>query len=1066
MRPSLKHCLTLAALIFATQLCCSCSPEAKKASHLKKADAHLAHGRYDEAEIEYLNVLQVDNRNAAAIAQLAIIYSDQGRIAKVFPYLLKAKELQPENTTVRLKLGMLQLALGNTKGAIEEASFVLDRRPDDPDAPLLLADASTTPETIAAARKRLQGLAQGTSVQVALGTLELKERHLPEGETILRRAVEQDPKSDSAQAALGLLFQMKNNLSQAELAFKQASELARPRSPRQLAYARFKLQTGDADAARRAVEGIVAKTPDYLPPQISLAELLAAQKKFQESAALLAKVLARDPGHIEALLTSSRLKLAQGENEQAVAELEKTIKLYPKLPVAYYQLALACIAKGDTQKAIGSLNQVLALAPGNPDATLLLAEFSFRRGDAKSAVGLLKPLLQQRPDLPQARLLLADAYRSQGNFTEALAIYQKLEESTPRNPQPAYGRGLTLLQQKNPVGARAAFNRALEITPDFLPALEQLINLALSEKDFATATSLVQKQIARDPKQSGSYLLQAKIFLAQNDSTKAEAALHQAIELQPDSSAAYLLLGRLYASSNQIDKALANFQSAVSKNPKNIEALMMIGTLSEKKRDFTGARDAYEKLLILNPRFSPALNNLAYLYSENFNQMDRAQELARKAKDLLPHEPHTADTLGWILYRQQQYPWALTQLQESAGKLPDSAEIQYHLGMTHYMLGNESSAREALERALQLEKDFAGADEARLALSILDFDLRSAGPGGIAKLEKTASDRPGDPVLLGKLASAYAANGTPEKAIETYQNVLQKNPNNLAVTMALVRTYASRHETAKAFDLAKAARKIAPDDPTVAFALGRLAYESRDYTWAASLLAEASQKMPGDIEALYAVGEAAYAVGKVADAESAMRQVAEAQPAGARSESARHFLTMNTLASNPEPGGVAQIEQTLKITPDYVPALMVRAVFQVQRGGVTAAKATYEKVLTIFPGFAPAKKQLAIFYASNPADDKVAYALAASAREALPDDAELAKAFGIITYRTGDFTHAASLLQESAAGRSSDPEVFYYLGASQAKLKQRSESQKSLKRALELKLKPDLAGEAQRLLKE
>jgi len=40
----------------------------------------------------------------------------------------------------------------------------------------------------------------------------------------------------------------------------------------------------------------------------------------------------------------------------------------------------------------------------------------------------------------------------------------------------------------------------------------------------------------------------------------------------------------------------------------------------------------------------------------------------------------------WILYHKHQYPRAATLLQESADKLPTVADIQFHLGMTHYML--------------------------------------------------------------------------------------------------------------------------------------------------------------------------------------------------------------------------------------------------------------------------------------------------------------------------------------------------------------------------------------------
>ncbi|HEY0228847.1 MAG TPA: nucleotide disphospho-sugar-binding domain-containing protein, partial [Mycobacterium sp.] len=46
---------------------------------------------------------------------------------------------------------------------------------------------------------------------------------------------------------------------------------------------------------------------------------------------------------------------------------------------------------------------------------------------------------------------------------------------------------------------------------------------------------------------------------------------------------------------------------------------------------------AYQKIIGVNPDFSPALNNLAYIYSEHLGQVDRAYTYAQKAHQLRPH---------------------------------------------------------------------------------------------------------------------------------------------------------------------------------------------------------------------------------------------------------------------------------------------------------------------------------------------------------------------------------------------------------------------------------------------
>jgi Tfp pilus assembly protein PilF len=183
-------------------------------------------------------------------------------------------------------------------------------------------------------------------------------------------------------------------------------------------------------------------------------------------------------------------------------------------------------------------------------------------------------------------------------------------------------------------------------------------------------------------------------------------------------------------------------------------------------------------------------------------------------------------------------------------------------------------------------------------------------------------------------------------------------------------------------------------------------------------------------------------------------------------EEAKRFLDMLALAADPGQAVVAaaSVEQILKSDPAYVPALMALAAIDEQKRNVGTATETYEKALGHYPDFSPAQKRLAILYASNPGDSQKALDVATKARQAFPDDAEVAKAFGIIVYRRGEYARAASLLQESARKRDSDGELMYYLGMAQFQLNKRTESKQTLQRALELGLKDELAVEARKNL--
>jgi tetratricopeptide (TPR) repeat protein len=1056
----------LLALVFS-----GCSADAKKARHLAEANRHYDAGQYDEAEIEYKNVLQLGGENPQAIARLGLIYFDQGRVGRSYSLLLKGHELLPNDNDLRLKLGQIYLATGKPAEARAEAVSVLEKNPQDPDAPLLLVDTANpnNPKEMDEIRNRLKGLPPAAAAKapaiVALGVLDFRERKFTEAEAAFQRALTADPKSSAAQSALAFLYRVQNNLPKAEQAYAAAAAESPARSPKRLQYAQFKLQTGDVEGARKLLDEMIQKAPDYLPALVSRAEMAASEKKYAESEALIAKVLARDALQPEAMLLSGRLALVQGDNAKAISLTEKMLKSYPQSAQGAYQLGVATLANGETDKAILNLKQASLLSPGFIDPVLLLANVNLRKGDYGAVIVAMKQTVQARPDLVQAWLLLADAYRRQNNLSDALAVYRQMDKLFPRSAETPLLTGMILRQQNKKAEARQAFDQALEIKPDYLPALEQLVYLDIADQQFPAARKRVQTQIEKYPKETGLYLLLARIYTTEKDNTQAEVALKKAIELQPDSPTPYYMLANIYFTSGEYPKALANLSDLLAKNPKDVQALMLTGVLYDLQKQYAPARENYEKLLAINPDFSPALNNLAYLYSERFNLLDKAYETAQHARELLPQEPHTADTLGWILYKRHDYPRALSFLQDSAEKLPEEAEVQFHVGMTHYMMGEEDAARDAFQRALKIRKDFTGADEATQRLAVLTLDTKGA--DARAALEKTVAAQPGDPVALARLASVYEREGTVDKSIATYQKALEINPANVEVMLGLIRLNAGRKDTAKAFELAKAARKVAPEDPDVARALGRLAFQTGDYQWASNLLQQAVLKQPDDPSLLYDLALSSYSVGRVDDAVGAARRALELSPTFPDATKARHFMDFVALSADPAQAAdaSAKIEQAVKTDATDVPALMALGALDEQKQD-SGARQIYEKVLTLYPDFSPAKKRLAIIYAATPGDNAKAYEMASKARTVYPNDADVAKALGIIMYRQNDFDRAATLLKESASKRPTDAELHYYLGMAQYRLKRTNDSRASLRRSLELHLKPDLTTEANKVLAE
>jgi tetratricopeptide (TPR) repeat protein len=91
--------------------------------------------------------------------------------------------------------------------------------------------------------------------------------------------------------------------------------------------------------------------------------------------------------------------------------------------------------------------------------------------------------------------------------------------------------------------------------------------------------------------------------------------------------------------------------------------------------------------------------------------MDKAVELARRAKDALPNVARVSDTLAWIYYRRQLFDSAIPLLQEAVLEQPKDAQIRFHLAASLEAVGKKARAREELDAALRLDASLRKSEE-------------------------------------------------------------------------------------------------------------------------------------------------------------------------------------------------------------------------------------------------------------------------------------------------------------------------------------------------------------------
>lgn len=1072
IRMQLPFYKTLVRSVFAfllMALIAGCSPERKKARFFQRAEDYFKSGQYNKAKIEYLNLLRLDPQNAVAYGRAGAIWFEEGAPLRAAPFFLKVRELAPNDVNNRIQLARVFLSLGDATNARKEVIAALALAPSNEDAIVLLAETDRTKEDVAYTEQELRKFPDqnNASYSLALASLNFQKGDATSAEANLRQAVRLNPKSPDPHLGLASAYLLAKNSAAAGDELRQAAELAPVRSIAKVKFAEFKAQTGAIEEAKQLLTQITSKTPDFLLAWILSAKIALSEKKYQEASSLLENVFSQDSENIDARMLQVQIWLGQNEIRKATEALEKLSKAHPSVPGISYQLATVYLRQNNLEQAVSALKHAIALYPDYVEAILLLAQLDIRSGNAQSVIPVMNDLLKKRAGFLPAQLTLAEAYHVVGRLDDAVAVLQAQVSTASPSAQSYYMLGLIFRQQNKIDEAHKAFESAHALAQDNIAVLDQLVQLDIAAKNFPAASEKARRELEKAPNSAAAHLIQAKVYAAEKKWSETEALLQKALELDPNLSTAYDLLISVYLAQGKLTEAIERLENLLSKNPKNAAALMTVAMLYERTKNFEKSQDAYEKLLTANPNFGPALNNLAYLYATHLKKLDKAYDVAMKARQLQPNDASVADTLGWILYKKGDYSHALNLLQESVGKLADNAEIQFHLGMANYMMGKIEPAKKALEHAVASATDFPGKDDCKRRLAFLESKEGTSRETSVDELKKLLEQQPNDPIALQRIGELYQKQGSFTEAASAYEQAVRVNFSLVAPTIRLAQLNAGPLKNAnKAMIFAKRARELAPTDLKVTALLGAIAYQAGKFDWAYSLLQESVRGLPNDMETLRMCAWAAYSLGKTTEAEQSMQRVLKTAQDPKQIEDAKSFLSMTASfeASNDVKVIEPELERILQNDPDNVPALMVKAKLAKQRNQEKEAEEIYRRVLARYPDFTPAEKNLAALYANDSAFLDKAYELAAAAHKQTPEDNDLTELLAEISYKKKDFAYAAQLLNDVVTKRPLGSRGLYYLGMSSVQLKQNAAGRAALQQALQAGLQEPLADEVKRVL--
>ncbi|MCE9614638.1 MAG: tetratricopeptide repeat protein [Lentisphaerae bacterium] len=1018
-------------------LAAGCSSEARRARHLERGERYLAAESYEEAIIEFTNVLHSDPTNAVATRSIGMAYLKIGNLTPAFVYLRRAADLTPHDDDLQLQLGTLYVIGNEPQKGWDIGQEMFTRNPTNFEALLLMVDAARDTNQVQQARQLLDAnherFGDRDSFHLADGSLWARTGNLEKAEKAVLEAVAHNINAPRPHLALGMLYQLRGKDAESVAELKTAAELSPTNSIARVGWAEALFRSGEHAEARRILQELNTQFPTFAPGLVGAAKLALADRDTATCQSIVESLLKQYPSHIEGQILKARLLLVAKKNKDAIALLRDIAKRAPSLAEAHQLLGSALATERDLDGAAMELKAALELRPDMADARLLLCEMQILSGKPEQAVGTLEALVKRPAASPRAFALLSAAYHMQGRAEDATDVLRRLVAAAPDNAQGQLLLGLLLKAQNRPTEATQAFEDALVAAPDYMLPAAQLASIKIQARDVEGAVARLKEQIARAPKAPGLPFLLGTIYVRMGETNLAIGALQQALACTPDFVGAHIELSRLYLAGGRPQDALTQIETALAQHPDNVPALMCAATIQQAAGNLEGARARYEQLLNVSPRYVPAANNLAYLLAGPLNDLEAAFALATKAREWAPKDPYTADTLGWIAYKRGDYPWAVTLLRESLDKLKQQPEVEYHLACALLATGDETEATRLLRESLQASLAFSGRDDAVRMLDLLEISpAKTHTRDELQQMRKTLLESPPTAATLCRLGRIDAQLEGPAAAIQQYEKALKLDAKYLPALVAAAESHQQMGNLDDARKCAMAARDINPQNGDVLHILGQIAYAQGQHAWAYSVLKEAAAKQADHAGIQLDVGLAAFALGRMGEAgtafQNAIRLDKETGTIGRKAASC-NALFPDAIRQVPADRARAQIDAVLQDWPDCLPALAASAAWRLQAGDLGAAEIELARINTQYPTYTPAIASRLSLLANRHDGSAEALKLAALGREQAPGDANLAEAAGQIFYWGGQCNQAASILgQLRGAGRTLSPDSLYGLG--------------------------------------
>jgi tetratricopeptide (TPR) repeat protein len=440
-------------------------------------------GEHASAIRLFESVLTIDPKNIRVCVELAQEYAALSEPDKAETLLRAGLEDSPSYAPALIWLGYIARGRGDHVSAATHFENVLRSDPGHPGAHLELA-----------------------TEYMSLSRLE-------EADTLCRLLLNEMPQHVPGLLCLGRISRRRGNREHAAECFRRALAVDPTRNTARVELAQIRIELSQFQEAEELLRSVLSGSPANVPALMWLGYMYRHRGDHRAAAAQFQAVLGADSRHCGARLDLAQELAEQGLLDDARTLISSVLTEAPATAAALMRLGYLARREGDRERAAEHFSAAAAAARGEAGPIVELSIELRELGRLNEARSVITSLLKTRADDEWGLIQLGNIERGAGNHAEALRIHKSVVELHRSSAQGWVELALTHRLLGSPDRSEEDLRRALEISPNFLAALQQLAEHALFAENAGKCLAICERAMAAHPGALGPCLTASKALM-------------------------------------------------------------------------------------------------------------------------------------------------------------------------------------------------------------------------------------------------------------------------------------------------------------------------------------------------------------------------------------------------------------------------------------------------------------------------------------------------------------------------------------------------------------------------